>query len=229
MPEGQGCCGALSIHAGREEESLGFAREPDRTRSRGTARRHPRQRRRLRIEPEGLRPALREATRPGPRAPPPSPRTSRDVTEFLAVAAARRAAPPDPRPRRLPRRLPPRARPGHPRAAARAAARRSRGSTLVEIPDGDQCCGSAGIYNLVEPEPPTRSGSARSTTCWRRSRTFSRPPTRAARSRSASSCGSAASPCPPSHPIEILDASIANRPPVARPSRSGSPGTGPLA
>ena len=27
VPAGQGCCGALSIHAGREEESLGFARE----------------------------------------------------------------------------------------------------------------------------------------------------------------------------------------------------------
>ena len=26
VPEGQGCCGALSIHAGREEESLDFAR-----------------------------------------------------------------------------------------------------------------------------------------------------------------------------------------------------------
>ncbi|MBL7309411.1 glycolate oxidase, partial [Escherichia coli] len=25
-PEGQGCCGALSTHAGREEEALGFAR-----------------------------------------------------------------------------------------------------------------------------------------------------------------------------------------------------------
>jgi glycolate oxidase iron-sulfur subunit len=25
------------------------------------------------------------------------------------------------------------------------------GLTLAEIPDGDQCCGSAGIYNLVEP------------------------------------------------------------------------------
>jgi glycolate oxidase iron-sulfur subunit len=23
---------------------------------------------------------------------------------------------------------------------------------LVEIPDGDQCCGSAGVYNLLEPE-----------------------------------------------------------------------------
>ena len=25
------------------------------------------------------------------------------------------------------------------------------GLELVEVPDGDQCCGSAGIYNLVQP------------------------------------------------------------------------------
>ena len=32
------------------------------------------------------------------------------------------------------------------------------GLTLVEIPDGDQCCGSAGIYNLVEPESAREIG-----------------------------------------------------------------------
>jgi glycolate oxidase iron-sulfur subunit len=32
------------------------------------------------------------------------------------------------------------------------------GLTLVEIPDGEQCCGSAGIYNLVEPEAADEIG-----------------------------------------------------------------------
>ena len=31
------------------------------------------------------------------------------------------------------------------------------GLTLVEIADGDQCCGSAGIYNIVEPESARES------------------------------------------------------------------------
>ncbi|HZA14841.1 MAG TPA: (Fe-S)-binding protein, partial [Myxococcaceae bacterium] len=30
---------------------------------------------------------------------------------------------------------------------------------LVEVPDGDQCCGSAGIYNLVEPESAAQIGA----------------------------------------------------------------------
>jgi glycolate oxidase iron-sulfur subunit len=32
------------------------------------------------------------------------------------------------------------------------------GLELVEIADGDQCCGSAGIYNLVEPESAAEVG-----------------------------------------------------------------------
>jgi len=32
------------------------------------------------------------------------------------------------------------------------------GLTLVEIADSDQCCGSAGIYNLVEPESARQIG-----------------------------------------------------------------------
>jgi glycolate oxidase iron-sulfur subunit len=32
------------------------------------------------------------------------------------------------------------------------------GVELVEIPDGEQCCGSAGIYNLVEPESAEEIG-----------------------------------------------------------------------
>ena len=33
----------------------------------------------------------------------------------------------------------------------RALLRSIPGIELVEIPDGDQCCGSAGVYNVVEP------------------------------------------------------------------------------
>ncbi len=32
------------------------------------------------------------------------------------------------------------------------------GLTLVEIPDGEQCCGSAGVYNLTEPESADEIG-----------------------------------------------------------------------
>jgi glycolate oxidase iron-sulfur subunit len=35
--------------------------------------------------------------------------------------------------------------------APRALLRGIPGLELVEVPDGEQCCGSAGIYNLVQP------------------------------------------------------------------------------
>ena len=38
------------------------------------------------------------------------------------------------------------------RAQPRALLQAIPGVELVEIPDGDQCCGSAGVYNLVQPE-----------------------------------------------------------------------------
>jgi glycolate oxidase iron-sulfur subunit len=38
------------------------------------------------------------------------------------------------------------------RAQPRQLLRTIPGLELVEIPDGDQCCGSAGTYNLFEPE-----------------------------------------------------------------------------
>jgi glycolate oxidase iron-sulfur subunit len=38
------------------------------------------------------------------------------------------------------------------RAEPRELLRRIPGLTLVDLPDADLCCGSAGIYNLLEPE-----------------------------------------------------------------------------
>ncbi len=60
---------------------------------------------------------------------------------------------------RLPRRLPSRPRPGHPGPAARSAARRSPASSCSSRPSRDLCCGSAGIYNLVQPEAAAELGA----------------------------------------------------------------------
>jgi glycolate oxidase iron-sulfur subunit len=40
----------------------------------------------------------------------------------------------------------------------RALLRSIPGIELVEVPDGDQCCGSAGVYNLVEPDSADEIG-----------------------------------------------------------------------
>lgn len=44
------------------------------------------------------------------------------------------------------------------RSAPRALLARIPGVEILEIPDGDLCCGSAGIYNLVQPEPAEALG-----------------------------------------------------------------------
>jgi glycolate oxidase iron-sulfur subunit len=52
------------------------------------------------------------------------------------------------------------------RAQPRELLRRIPGLTLVDLPDADLCCGSAGIYNLLEPEMAGELGS-RKTACIR--------------------------------------------------------------
>ena len=150
VPSGQGCCGALSIHAGREQEALAFARDTIE-----------------RLEEEPVDAILVNAAGCGSNMkdygrlladdPKWAARAAafsakvRDITEFLA------ALPPV-----APRR-PIRARVAYHDSCHLAHAQRIRseprrlligipGLELLEIPDGDQCCGSAGIYNLVQPE-----------------------------------------------------------------------------
>jgi glycolate oxidase iron-sulfur subunit len=33
------------------------------------------------------------------------------------------------------------------------------GLTLLEVPDAEQCCGSAGVYNLIQPESADQIGT----------------------------------------------------------------------
>ena len=60
--------------------------------------------------------------------------------------------------RRLPRRLPPRPRPEDPHPAARAAARHPRPGA-ARAAEWELCCGSAGIYNLLQPEAAAKLGA----------------------------------------------------------------------
>jgi glycolate oxidase iron-sulfur subunit len=157
VPRGQGCCGALSIHSGREEEALAFARDTIAL-----------------FEEQPVDAILANAAGCGSnmkdygrllandatwaaRAAAFSAKV-RDVNEFLAAlppAAPRHTV---------------RARVAYHDSCHLAHAQRIReqprkllagipGLELVEIPDGDQCCGSAGIYNLVQPESSEEIGT----------------------------------------------------------------------
>ena len=105
--------------------------------------RHARQGLRLRVS------RRRASSRRGPR---PSAAKARDVTEVLAelglppVVPGGRSAD-----RRLSLRLLDAARPEG-RAAAARVARRGRVRACKEIAEGHLCCGSAGTYNVLQPE-----------------------------------------------------------------------------
>ena len=60
--------------------------------------------------------------------------------------------------RRLPGLLPPRACAGHPRARRRALLGAIPGLEVVEPAEQEICCGSAGIYNVVQPEAARELG-----------------------------------------------------------------------
>ena len=152
----QGCCGALSIHAGRSEESLGMARALIEA-----------------FEAEALDAIVVNAAGCGSnlkdygrlfaddaewaaRGAAFSAKV-KDVTEFLA------AIPPVATRRPVARRV------AYHDSCHLAHAQKIKdaprqllaaipGITLVEVPDGDQCCGSAGIYNLVQPESAAEIG-----------------------------------------------------------------------
>jgi glycolate oxidase iron-sulfur subunit len=155
-PRGQGCCGALSIHAGRRDEALRMVRE--------LVGRFERERLDVVVvNAAGCGSHLKDLgylfeDDPAFRARAEAFSASvRDVSELLASLPPRAT------------RAPLRARVayhspchlGHAQRvgdAPRALLRTIPGVELVEVPDGDQCCGAAGIYNLVQPESADQIG-----------------------------------------------------------------------
>jgi glycolate oxidase iron-sulfur subunit len=162
VPSEQGCCGALSLHSGREPEAEHFAKALV-TRfgdvENLTA---------VIVNAAGCGSTLKAYAEfvPGDSARRFSEKV-KDVSEFLmevGTVAPRRA---------LPLRV------AYHDACHLAHAQRIReqprsllreipGLELVEVPNGDQCCGSAGTYNLFEPESAReiglrKAGNVRST------------------------------------------------------------------
>ncbi len=151
-PRGQGCCGALSLHSGRLAEAKRFAR-------RLIARFERSGVETIVVNAAGCGSTLKEygqllagEPRWAKRAAAFSAKV-RDVSEFLAPLEPRAArAALAPQPQRVAyhdachlahaQRV---------REAPRALLRTIPGLELLEIPQGDQCCGSAGTYNLFAP------------------------------------------------------------------------------
>ena len=156
IPEGQGCCGALSLHSGRATEGLEMARALiARFENAGVDS--------IVVNSAGCGSTLKEYGHLFAGEPAWAERARafsaqvRDVSEFLAALGPRAV------------RQPVTARIAYHdachlahaqgiRAQPRALLRGIPGVELVEIPDGDTCCGSAGTYNLMEPESAAEIG-----------------------------------------------------------------------
>jgi glycolate oxidase iron-sulfur subunit len=206
VPDGQGCCGALSMHAGREHEAKSLARALVNEFERHAVDV-------IAVNAAGCGSHLKSYGTLFADEPAWADRARafaskvRDVNELLASL-----------PQRAPRH-PVRARVAYHdachlahaqgiRAQPRALLRGIPGLELVEIPDGDQCCGSAGTYNLTEPQAANAIGE----------RKVDNVVSTGAQVLAAANAGctlqiqkllrARGATMPAAHPIEILDAAI---------------------
>lgn len=157
VPRGQGCCGALSMHSGRDEESLRYAR--------GLIERFERAPvDAIVINSAGCGSHLKDYGRLFRNDPVWAERARafsakvKDVHEFLVALGPPRA-----------KRHPIAARVTYHDACHLAHGQRIRsqprtllrsipGLVVADVPDGEQCCGSAGTYNLFQPESADEVG-----------------------------------------------------------------------
>jgi glycolate dehydrogenase iron-sulfur subunit len=155
-PAGQGCCGALSLHAGREAEAQAFARAAIETFAAAGVDH-------VVVNAAGCGSAMKEyghLLRDDPawaqRAAAFSAKV-RDLSEMLAELGP--AAERHPLPVKVA--WHDACHLGHAqgiRAQPREALAAIPGLEVREIGEAEICCGSAGIYNLTEPEPATELG-----------------------------------------------------------------------
>jgi len=156
IPRGQGCCGALSQHTGREDEAISFARALiKRFEAAGVDH--------VVVNAAGCGSAMKEYAHLLRDDPDYAARAqifverTRDVSELLVELG-----PVAPRhPLDLAIAYHDACHLGHAqgvRSQPRELLRAIPGLTLVEIAEADLCCGSAGIYNLLHPEPATELG-----------------------------------------------------------------------
>jgi glycolate oxidase iron-sulfur subunit len=157
IPRGQGCCGALSLHSGREAEAVAFAERTIEAFERAGVDA-------VVVNSAGCGSAMKEYERLladvsgwAGRAAAMSSRV-RDLSEFLVELGP--GAPRHPLPvtaayhdachlghaQRITR---------QPRDLLRAIP----DLRLVELPDAGTCCGSAGVYNLLQPEAAGELGA----------------------------------------------------------------------
>jgi glycolate oxidase iron-sulfur subunit len=209
IPRGQGCCGALSLHSGRAAEAARFARATTATFERAGVDA-------IVVNSAGCGSAMKEYSRVlsedpswGPRAEALSAKV-RDLAEFLAeigpvaerhplpVTAAYHDA----------------CHLGHAQRITRqprdllAAIPQLR---LVEVPDAGTCCGSAGVYNLLQPEAARELGSRKADAVLATGASLLISANPGCTLQISAALGERGAAIPSAHTAEVLDASIRGR------------------
>ncbi|WP_299055190.1 glycolate oxidase subunit GlcF [uncultured Nocardioides sp.] len=156
VPKEQGCCGALSVHAGREDEGASFARAlVDAFDDAGVER--------IVVNSAGCGSTMKEYAALLADDPAYADRAkafaekTRDISEVLLELG--------PRAVRHPLEVTIAYHDACHLAHAQGVRKQPRdlladipGLTLKEIPEGEICCGSAGIYNILNPGPAQELG-----------------------------------------------------------------------
>jgi glycolate oxidase iron-sulfur subunit len=199
----QGCCGALSVHAGRLEEGKAFAHalvdafeEVDV----------------IAVNTSGCGSHLKELgwLLGGERAEAFAAKV-RDIGELLAETPPRAARHPlalsvalqDPCHVRHAQRLP---------LSLRPALERIPGLEVVEPAEQDLCCGSAGIYSATQPEASRELGDRKAALVLATGAGALASPNPGCLVQVSNALRRARQPLPALHPIELVDASIRGLP-----------------
>jgi glycolate oxidase iron-sulfur subunit len=207
----QGCCGALSTHAGREEESLDFARKTIDTfedlnldnivvNAAGCGSTMKEYGYLLRDDPEYAERAkafsakvrdvsefLQELGPVAERNPLPVTAAYHDACHLAHAQGVRK------QPRQTLKQIP--------------------GIEIKEIREAEICCGSAGIYNMVEPEPAAELGKRKANNILKTGAQMivtSNPGCMLQIQSSLKKMGHGGLPM--AHPVEVLDASLRGEP-----------------
>jgi glycolate oxidase iron-sulfur subunit len=207
----QGCCGALSTHAGREEESLDFARKTIDTfedlnldnvvvNAAGCGSTMKEYGYLLRDDPEYAERAkafsakvrdvsefLQELGPVAERNPLPVTAAYHDACHLAHAQGVRK------QPRQTLKQIP--------------------GMNVKEIREAEICCGSAGIYNMVEPEPAAELGERKANNILKTGAQIivtSNPGCMLQIQASLKKMGHGGLPM--AHPVEVLDASLRGEP-----------------
>jgi glycolate oxidase iron-sulfur subunit len=192
------CCGALALHAGRREEGLARARRAEAAfRAAGADT--------IATNAAGCGSHLKEAGLELPVA---------DVSELVARGRA-----PERRPLALRVAYQEACHLGHAqrvRAEPRALLRSIPGLELVEPAGQELCCGSAGIYNLVQPDAARELGDRKAASVLAVEPELLASGNPGCMLQLSAAFRRAGRPLPVAHPVELLDASLRGTPVPSR-------------